>query len=445
MLKLPLEVLQAQLSTAKERGVETCSVGLVYSVNGGAERDDRYVVRHLIEVPHEAYALRTSTAASLKPEFCVEIANRARIAGAGVLLAHTHIGDQPLQDFSNVDDAGEKPLAEYFGKRVPTADHFSAVFTCTSARARRLGTKQLVNITGVGPVLEVNHVQRGQSPTQYDRQVRAFGHDGQLALGRLRVAIVGLGGTGSLVAQQLAHLGVTNFVLIDPDSVEVTNLNRLVGATPQSVGMPKVAVAARHIAAINPNTRSIEIAADVVDVHTAATLTSVDFIFGCTDSMASRAVLNQLAYQYLVPCIDMGVAIGVSNGTVQYISGRTQMLSPGIACLVCTDKLDAEQVRRELMTPEQRKRDPYIVGDSIPQPSVISLNSTVVSAAVTMFLAALTGVPSKARMLVYDGILGSLRPAAMQPRPNCIVCSLEGALARGNSWQLPTRSGSHDV
>jgi hypothetical protein len=108
---------------------------------------------------------------------------------------------------------------------------------------------------------------------------------------------------------------------------------------------------------------------------------------------------------------------------------------------VCTDKLDAEQVRRELMTEEQRRVDPYIVGQVVPQPAVISLNSTVSSAAVTMFLAAVTGVPSEARMLTYDGMRGSLRPAAMDPRPQCIVCSSSGALAKGQAWDLPKRTG----
>jgi molybdopterin-synthase adenylyltransferase len=445
MLRLSLEEVRFQQTAARERDVETCSIGLVYSAHSDTAKDKRYVVRQLHEVPQDAYAVRTATAASLKPSFCVEIVNRAREAGAGIIVAHTHIGERSLQGFSQEDDAGEPPLAKYFGSRLCLAHHFSAVFTSASVQARSLGRHQPEPVVSVGSVLEINNTPLGQAPAQYDRQVRAFGAEGQLALGRLKVAIVGLCGTGSQVAQQLAHLGVADFLLIDPETVEVTNLNRLVGAVPDNVGASKVSVAARHITSINPSARCRELVADVVDAQTALALTGVDFIFGCTDSMASRAVLNQLAYQYLVPCIDMGVAIGVSGGQVRYISGRTQMLSPGLPCLVCTDKLDAEQVRRELMTPEQRNRDPYIVGEAVPQPSVISLNSTVVAAAVTMFLAAVTGVPSQARMVIYDGMRGSLRPAAMPPRPHCIVCSLEGALARGNAWSLSTRLEKHDV
>jgi molybdopterin/thiamine biosynthesis adenylyltransferase len=241
------------------------------------------------------------------------------------------------------------------------------------------------------------------------------------------------------VAQQLAHLGVGSFLFVDPDVIEATNLNRIVGAVPDSVGQPKVAIACKHVTAINPQAVCIQLQKDVVDEDIAEALLNVDFIFCCTDSMASRAVLNQLAYQYLIPCIDMGVGIGARNGQIEFIAGRVQMLSAGLPCLVCTDKLDAEQVRQEMLTQAQRTADAYIRGESVPQPAVISLNSTLASAAVTMFLAAVTGIPSSARMLTYDGMHGTLRAAAMEPRLHCVACSEDGALARGTSWTLPTR------
>ena len=242
-----------------------------------------------------------------------------------------------------------------------------------------------------------------------------------------------------VVASQLAHLGVGDMLLVDPDKVEETNLNRLVGSTPADVGRSKVEVAARHIQAISPGTKVKGVAGDVVDDHVAKELLGVDFIFACTDSHASRAVLNQLAYQYLIPCIDMGVGIHVNVDAIRFIAGRVQMLSAGLPCLICTDKLDFEQVRREMLTEEQRKADQYIQGAAVPQPAVISLNSSMSSAAVTMFLASVAGVPSAARMLSYDGKLGTMRAAAMDPRPGCIACSEEGGLGLGDSWALPTR------
>jgi molybdopterin-synthase adenylyltransferase len=441
LIMLRLQLTQASIlkEFARQRSVETCAAGLVFpaAARGG---EPTFTVRELWELPDQAYTERSATAASLRPEFCTQLANRARAADAGVLLVHTHLGDRPLEGFSSIDDQGEVPLAGYFGGRLGARANFAAVFTADNVHARVLGAGAAHDVALVGKQLVRTSEPGGMASQVYDRQVRAFGRAAQKTLAILRVGVVGLGGTGSVIAQQLAHLGVGSFLLADPDVIEVTNLNRIVGATPDSLGQPKVAVACKQVTAINPRAECIQLQRDVVDEEIAEALLRVDFIFCCTDSMASRAVLNQLAYQYLIPCIDMGVGIGAANGHIEYIAGRVQMLSAGLPCLVCTDKLDAEQVRREMLTQAQRTADPYIRGESVPQPAVISLNSTMASAAVTMFLAAVTGIPSAARMLTYDGMHGTLRAAAMQPRPHCITCSEDGALARGASWTLPTRS-----
>lgn len=438
MLKFFLPELEALHAAAGDRDVETCAVGFVCPA-GSPGDGSRFVVRELREVPEAAYLRRTQTSAVLSPHYCIEIANSARAQGMGVLLAHTHPGAAPLEGFSTVDNEGERQLREYFGRRVPNATHFAAVLTKNKVFSRVLGDTAIVPVVAVSRTLMLPFSPSSDSFAQYDRQVRAFGPEGQKVLHDIKVAIVGLGGTGSVVAQQLAHLGVLRYTLIDPDAVEASNLNRLVGATNADVGAYKVAIGRRQIVAVQPQAQCVEVVGDVVDDEIATLLPDVDFIFACTDSMASRAVLNQLAYQYMVPCIDVGVAVGVADRQVKYITGRTQMLSPSLACLVCTELLDAEQVRRELLSEEQRKRDPYIVGATVPQPAVVSLNSTMSSAAVTMFLAAVTGIPSNARMVIYDAIRGTLRPNAMAPRPHCIVCSHEGALARGTTWGLPTR------
>ncbi len=178
---------------------------------------------------------------------------------------------------------------------------------------------------------------------------------------------------------------------------------------------------------------------DVVDDHVARRLLDVEFAFICTDSHASRAVVNQLAYQHLLPVIDMGVGIKASGGMVTHITGRVQMLAPGLACLTCTQTLDPNLIRQELLTPLQRQSDPYIQGHHEPQPAVISINSTVVSLAVTMFLSAVTAMPSHPRLLIYEGIRGTIRPTVKAPDEGCIVCSRRGALVQGDRQALMAR------
>jgi hypothetical protein len=436
----------AQLHEAAARdAAETCAVGSVHPAANPAGRS-RYTVHDMRIAPASAYIDRSAAHAALTPEFMVEVANHARATGAGVILLHTHPGEQPLEGFSGIDDDGEEPLAAYFKARLPGRAHFAGVVTHSDVFLRELGGGPAAAPTGVGKRVRRYGVGTpGDNDERYDRQVRAFGPEGQAALRHAYVALVGAGGTGSIIAQELAHLGVGRMLVVDHDVVDTSNLNRLLGATLSDVGRPKAQIAHSAVKAINPNAQVESIVGDVVDPAVAARLTEADFIFCCTDSMASRALINQLAYQYLIPAIDMGVAIRVAGGHVASVTGRVQMLAPGLGCLVCGDGLDGDQVRWEMMSAAQRRADPYFENASVPQPAVMPLNGVVTSAAVAMFLSAFTSYPGEARMLHYDGIRGAVRPQLMSCRHDCIVCAPKGALARGSSWSLPVRHEQHHV
>ena len=92
-----------------------------------------------------------------------------------------------------------------------------------------------------------------------------------------------------------------------------------------------------------------------------------------------------------------------SNGHITGIHGRVQALAPGLPCFTCCELLDSEEVRRDMMNSEERRRDPYIPGAHEPAPAVISINGTVTSIAMTMFLAMTLGVPSDGRHVLYNG------------------------------------------
>lgn len=385
------------------------------------------------------YIQRSPFTAVLRPAFVAAITKEARNRRKALIFVHTHPGAKH-PTFSHTDDAGEVQLAAFVQRA--RGPHAALLLGATGCAARVLGMPtEPLRVVEVGSRLSYSTGLKGPTgdETEYARQIRAFGRDGQAVLDMLRVGIVGLGGTGSFIAQQLAHLGVHQFVLLDPDAVELSNLNRLAGATRKDEGLPKVDVAARHIRSIRPDAQIEPMQGSVLLAKTARRLVGADFLFCCTDSFGSRAVINQLAYQYLVPCIDMGVSVTTSAGQVSHITGRVQMLAPGLACLACNNMLDADAVRHDLMTDAERQADPYFLGEGEPQPAVMSINGTVASLAVTMFLGAVAGVPASARYQNYNGVAGTVRAVAATPDPICVVCSSRGAIGRGDEWRLPAR------
>jgi hypothetical protein len=436
-LVLPHALLENVRGTLLSASEEACAVLFGRTV----EEDGcllRLVVREVKLPAPDDYEARSGMAARLKPTFVAAIAQRARETGESIVFAHSH--PFAMNSFSAIDDAGERVLAEFLSARTPGILHAAMLVTPEVTIARVLGSGSPLRVLGVGGTLMfgASDDQR-PSANRFDRQVRMFGKAGQARLNLLRVGIVGLGGTGSIVAQQLAHLGIEDFVFFDPDRVEDINLNRLVGARSSDVGRPKVDVAKELVRGINPDARIVTHEESVLLARVAALLLGVDFVFGCTDSQGSRSVLNQLSYQFLVPLIDMGVSIVAAEGTVSHMAGRVNMLAPGLGCFVCGELLNPEAVRVDLLTDFERAGDPYVVGAHEPAPAVISLNSTVASMAVTMFLDAALGIGAKARFINYNAITGSARPASVSPHPQCYVCSERGAFAQADAWPRPGR------
>jgi molybdopterin/thiamine biosynthesis adenylyltransferase len=394
--------IKAQLTDGE---TEKCAI-LFASQTARSDGTVRLLVRQIQWPTLADYTRRGKLEAELSPEFVARITKIARREKSALVFVHSHPGLE-APHFSVIDDEGEKHLAAFLAHRHPDQAHMAVVVSIGGVRARRLGMSEEVSIVSAGAQRQVVFdSDSGQSliSERYDRQVRAFGPSGQRELQRLRVAIVGLGGTGSLVAQQLVHLGVRDFILVDPDVLEATNLNRVSHAFPEDVGKPKVEIAARYIRSVAKDSKVNCIEGDVIQSKTARQLVNADIFFGCTDSHGSRAVMQQVAYQYMIPYIDLGVTLIAKEGLMAHVYGRVQLLSPGLACFTCSNLLDPNEVRRDMMTAFERQADPYIQGDREHAPAVMSLNATVASLAVTMLIAVVTDVPVAARYLLYNAL-----------------------------------------
>jgi len=436
-LRLTATDMSALCKDLLSEDLERCAVLLASRSASGRES---LLVREVILPEASDYAKRSRIDVELKPEFVARITKRAKDSALSLVFVHSHPNASP--HFSRTDDEGEQRLSAFLNMRGLLAPHASIVVSPRGIHARILGGNEPIRVVSAGELLTIEfdpNLGEATADPKFDRQVRALGADGQQVLQTLRVGIVGLGGTGSIAVQQLAHLGVQDFVLIDPDYVDLTNLNRVVGTGAQDVGHPKVNIAERHILSIAPVAKVNPVFGDVTYANIANELSSVDIIVCCTDSHGSRSVVQQVAYQYLIPCIDIGSTITTQDGQITGIFGRVQLLGPDQACLWCSGLLNSEQVRRDLMSPFERKADPYIQGAHEPAPAVISLNGTVVSLAITMLLGIVTPVPVSPRYLIYNATASTLRPVHAIPSENCFICSRQGVLARGNKQVLFAR------
>lgn len=129
-----------------------------------------------------------------------------------------------------------------------------------------------------------------------ERTLRMIGPDAAQRLANAKVAVFGLGGVGSYAAEALVRAGVGSLLLIDGDAVEITNLNRQLIATVNTLGMPKAEAAKARALSINPAAR-IEAKTLFFDESTKGEIdfSDLDYIADCIDSVKSKILLIQCA------------------------------------------------------------------------------------------------------------------------------------------------------
>jgi hypothetical protein len=196
------------------------------------------------------------------------------------------------------------------------------------------------------------------------------------------VAIVGLGGGGSHVAQQLAHVGIGNFILLDSQEIEESNMNRLIGATAEDVrlAMKKVVIAKRLIHGIRPSAVVVDCPERWQDV--AIQLRTADVIFGCLDGFAARRELEACARRFLIPYIDIGMDVYPPvGGWPPRMVGQIIASIPGRPCMTCFGFLNETNLAREASK----------YGAAGINPQVVWANGILASTAVGIAVDILTG------------------------------------------------------
>lgn len=393
-LVLPSPVAD-ELHEAVSRDVETAGVLLARLVRT-PEGNLRLLGREMHWVLEDAYIEREAESLRISSYGYVPALAAAEFDGAIPIWLHTHPGDGSSPRPSKHDDTVDHELADLFRLRSSSAFYGAVVIAHEGHHLRFVGHLESdvdyldidrVLVTGPRLALAHNWLHDADAlPDQFDRNIRAFGGDIQRVLGDLSIAIVGCGGTGSAVAEQLARLGVRHFHLFDPDTLTASNITRVYGSFHDDVGRSKVDVLAEHLRRIAPEIKVGTHRTMITLEPSAKLLVDADLVFGCTDDNAGRLVLSRLATYMETPVIDSGVLLSSScDGQLEGIHGRVTMLAPGSACLVCRGRIDLRRAAAEMLTPDEHRRladEGYAPALINIEPAVVAYTTQVAAAAV---------------------------------------------------------------
>jgi hypothetical protein len=358
-------------------------------------RRTKLIVRDVLPVPHEACARRTRDALSWPGEYVEMAIDRAEADGLTVIAVHSHPGG--IFAFSAQDDASDRILMPALFHGTGT-DAGSAVMVPDGRICARMydarGTQRPIGLVLCGG--DDIHLwwagEEGATPVAFTSGMTDW-------LGRLSACVIGVSGTGSIVAEQLARLGFGTIIVIDFDKVEGRNLNRILNSTIADAesGALKVKMFARAIRRYRADCQVVPVAQSIATREAVLAACEADLLFSCVDTAEGRHLADRLAAYFAIPLFDVGVAIptrAAGNGrAIAEVCGRIDYVQPGGATLadrgVYTPALlEAEYLAKA--APEahrQRVAEGYLRGMPEQAPAVIALNMRAASACVMELIA----------------------------------------------------------
>lgn len=310
---------------------------------------------------------RVKRTAWFSGDYAFRAAREAAAVGAGIALLHSHPGATSWQGAADgsADADSERKIANL--TREVTGHPLVGVTLSTGSRtwsARRwdrgqgtsVATTDAGSVRVLGDVLHVGYHPALRPPPQpQDTQVRtvhSWGEEVQAHLARLRVLVVGAGSVGQLILEMLARTGVQHVGIMDFDTVELVNLDRLHGATALDARLhtSKAALARRvvtHAATAVPFQAEVH-ETSICEPDGMRAALDYDVIFSCVDRPWPRHVLNTLAYSDVVPVIDGGIRIEPApQAGLRNAYWRSHIAGPGRTCIRCLGQFDVADVQLE--------------------------------------------------------------------------------------------------
>jgi len=289
--------------------------------------------------------------ASFESSYLGRAISSARKKHAGIALLHSH-PSAGWQGLSAIDQRAEQEIVAppsratgmpFVGLTSGSDGTWSARFWLPNEQSHALewcNKVRTVNRASYQIDFNDHAVPPAPRHPELRRTFDTWGTSAQDKLSRLNVGIVGVGSVGSVVAEAMARIGVGHLTLIDPDRIEIHNLDRLWFATRSDKGRLKVDVAKEkltsHATAADPH---IEMEARPIEDELGyQQALDCDIIFSCVDGPIARNTLNYIANSHLIPVIDIGVAVrrNEQSDELEYAHWKSQLVTPNHICLRCS-------------------------------------------------------------------------------------------------------------
>jgi len=226
--------------------------------------------------------------------------------------------------------------------------------------------------------------------------------EGQEKLLAAHILIIGAGGLGSAAAPYLAAAGVGKITLVDHDEVELTNLQRQIMHSQNSLGQSKVESGKQFLQSINPTLTIHAIEERATESLLAKILPTVNIVLDCTDNFVTRHLINSACLQHKVPLVS-GSALKF-DGQLSVFDFRNAV-SPCYACL---------------FSPEEAIEEVSCSSMGIFSPLVGIIGAMQAAQALQVLIG--FGQPLVGRMLLWDALNTQIDEIRITRNPECVVC-----------------------